>query len=295
LACASRHDSQTDTAREPTTAVLLESFLTIDAGYNDDNTTEAARVAAAEILKDLARCGALHDDPALESECFLAAVLRADGSVAALDDSSIRENTVAYALANRDGSCAALVGAALALTQDLHEPFHAIILRNHVLLASASTPGIYYETLDGGRRITEREFLSHRTAPELTLRVGGREYVPYYLDNLAARVASKGQLDRAEGAFDQALEIAPDAGRIRYNYGTFLVRSGRYREGLRQLTEAVRVGWNDPDVFVNRGFAYWKLGRVKPARNDFERALRLDPRNREAARNLERLNAAPDP
>jgi len=89
--------------------------------------------------------------------------------------------------------------------------------------------------------------------------------------------------------FREAIHIAPKVARFRYNLGTFLVHRERYKEADHELARAIRLGWKDADAYVNRAVARWKVGKLGPARRDFEEALRLEPGNRDAVANLRLL------
>ena len=222
--------------------------------------------------------------------CLVRATL-GDGGIAGLQPApAAAANTVTHALAERRGSCAAIVAVLLALGEKLQVPFTVIVLRDHVLLGSAADPDVAYEALDHGRIVRLSEL--HRYGPMPpggTAHVTGADFLPYDLDNLAARLAEVGDVAVAERTFREAVSIAPRVARVRYNLGTFLVQQERYREGERELTRAIDRGWEDADAYVNRGVARWTRGRIGPARRDFEQALALDPGNRDAATNLRQL------
>ena len=70
--------------------------------------------------------------------------------------------------------------------------------------------------------------MSIETAPFGTMptgepvRAAGSAFLPYYLENLAARLANTGSAVEAERLLQRAIELAPESARFRYNYGTFL-------------------------------------------------------------------------
>jgi tetratricopeptide (TPR) repeat protein len=199
------------------------------------------------------------------------------------------QNIVTTALVDRRGSCAVLIAVALALTEDLDEPFQAVVLREHVLLGLEDSPDTLYEVLEKGKELSESKLARYEPFPPGgPIRVSGADYIPYYLDNLAARFAEAGDAEKAAQTFQKALELGPRAARIYYNYGTFLLQN-RPQEALEHLTRAIRLGWKDADAFVNRGVALWKLGRTKAAERDYRKALTLDPENRRAKANLRQL------
>lgn len=228
---------------------------------------------------------------AAQERCVLDALLGDGGLAAAPDRSPPATSTVTLALADGSGTCAALAASVLALTESA-AIFEALVFREHVVLVSRARPESAFELLQAGRPLdtADLERFSRRT-PGGPVRVEGADFVPYYLDNLAARLAEAGRTDEAERAFRRALELAPEAPRILYNYGSFLVRERRFAEGVGPLDEAIRRGWHDADAYVNYGVALWQLGRIDEARAAFARALALEPDHREAALNLDRIAA----
>jgi tetratricopeptide (TPR) repeat protein len=272
--------------REP--GPLLDRFLSV-ASQVVGNSTDLARRAAAEFLDRAGACPGSGQD---REACVLGAVL-GDGGIAGLRVApSPTENTATHAFTERRGSCAAIVTVLVALGDELKIPFTAIVLREHVLLGSATDPGLAYEVLDGGKQVRLSELHRYEPMPPGgPAHVSGADFVPYYLDNLAARLAESGDTAAAESTFREAIHIAPKVARLRYNLGTFLVHRERYKEADHELARAIRLGWKDADAYVNRGVANWKLGKPNDARRDFEKALRLEPGNRDAAANLRQLGA----
>jgi len=61
----------------------------------------------------------------------------------------------------------------------------------------------------------------------------------------------------------------------------------RYDDAVAAYQKIPGFGLNDPRVLYNLGNAFFRLGRLGPAILSYERALRLDPSDREARDNLE--------
>ena len=279
--CAKRVDPRKSDAR-----TVLARILEIDrneAGihHGGDLSANLTRYQAR-----LRNCGAESES----SLCALEAILGSEGLSPAHDADVPAANTVTHTLASGEGTCAALVGAVLSLADSPEALFEAVILRDHVLLGSARQGGVYYEVLEGGRQVTDLELRSHAFPPGGPVRVDAEGYIPYYIDNLAARFAGTGSPRNAERLFSSALELAPDAARIRYNFGTFLLDEDRYEEALANLDRAIRLDWDNGGAWINRGVALLKLGQTREARRSFETALERDPGNREASENLRRLD-----
>jgi tetratricopeptide (TPR) repeat protein len=265
---------------------LLESFLLVDRTLVDAGTASGAWDRAWREVAALDGCHARHAEPEARAGCYLEALFGADGMRPAPRAARPAASTLATALVERRGSCAALVAVALALTDDLGRPFEAVVLRDHVLLGLRGAPGVRYELRESGRPVAEADLGRHPLPPGGPARVAGRAFLPYYLDNLAARYAEAGEIEAAERLFVQALDLAPRAARLRYNFGTFLLDRDRHAEALEHLTSAIRLGWRDADALVNRGVALLQLDRPHDARRSFRRALRVDPGNPRAVANL---------
>lgn len=292
-ACAGHRDAPERPAGRTRGDALLARFLDRDATVFAGAEPQRAREAARRYADRLAPCLDVPQRPLARGECALRVILGDENLEPVALSTSPFENTVSSVLAGGRGSCAALVATVLALTENLGGPFQAVILRDHVLLASTSLPAVYYETFEGGRRLSEAELSRYRPDPPGgPIRAGGFAFLPYYLDNLAARFAETGEPESSERLFREALASAPGSARIHYNYGTFLLGLERVEEALVHLDRAIRLGWTDAAVHVNRGAALWRLGRLKAARRDFAQALWLDPTNREARANLRRLDDA---
>jgi len=106
--------------------------------------------------------------------------------------------------------------------------------------------------------------------------VSGWDPLPYYPNNLAAQLAESEEVEKADAFFRTALELAPDAACLNYNYGTFLVKQLRDAEALAHLDRAIHAGWDDADAWVNRGVALSRLDRGQEARESFETAVLVD-------------------
>ena len=103
----------------------------------------------------------------------------------------------------------------------------------------------------------------------------------------------QGKIDRAIEQCKRAIEIDPDFGNPYNDIGAYLIEMRRYDEAIPWLERATEAKRYDP-----RHFPYFNLGRIylakemySRARENFESALRLEPRYqlaREALENLRR-------
>lgn len=84
----------------------------------------------------------------------------------------------------------------------------------------------------------------------------------------------------AEQHFLRAIRLDPKYSAARNNFGAFLFSEGRYKEAIEQL----EVGAQDPfyrsrsQVFENLGVCYLKTGDKKSAKEAFDHATSLNPR-----------------
>jgi tetratricopeptide (TPR) repeat protein len=69
--------------------------------------------------------------------------------------------------------------------------------------------------------------------------------------------------------------------------GNEAYRAGRYEEAASAYQRILDGGVRDPRVHYNLGNAFFKLGRLGAAILHYERAVRLDPSDRDARENLE--------
>ena len=262
---------------------LLDQLVALDREFEPASPASSHGHVEA-LAARVARCRPGIDD--LPS-CSVDAVFGPGGLQLERSTRDLQSHFASHALRSTSGSCAALVAAGLALTEPAGGPFEAVVLRDHVLLASRDEPGVYFETLEGGRTLADPDLRRYRMPPSgKPVHVSAQGYIPYYLDNLAARLAEAGRPADAERASVMALGMAPRTGRIHFNYGTLLLRMQRYGEARDHLARAIRLGWDDADAWVNRGVAEWKLGRLRAAERCFRTALKKDPRDGRASANL---------
>ena len=86
-----------------------------------------------------------------------------------------------------------------------------------------------------------------------------------------------GDLERAEVAFEHALEVAPDLAEARSGLGVALRATGRPSEALVQFDLALSADSDLAEAHVNRGEALAALGLPVEADDAFADALRIDP------------------
>ncbi|MBI5444034.1 MAG: tetratricopeptide repeat protein [Deltaproteobacteria bacterium] len=97
------------------------------------------------------------------------------------------------------------------------------------------------------------------------------------LSNLGWALYKTGRADEGERRLRQAVETAPSYFLPRRMLATLLADRGEHAKALEQFDAALRLGGDDPDLYVRKGISLWKLGERKPARDAFEKALQLAP------------------
>lgn len=83
----------------------------------------------------------------------------------------------------------------------------------------------------------------------------------------------------AEKAYLQALELAPDLLRARYNLGVLYLKSQRAEAAEAQARKILSHWQVDPDVYVLLGQALAAQGKAEAAQQQFARALDLHPQH----------------
>jgi type IV pilus assembly protein PilF len=91
--------------------------------------------------------------------------------------------------------------------------------------------------------------------------------------------ANLGEDARADAAFKRAVEVAPNEGDIRNQYGSFLCGLGRAEEGIAQFEAALRMPlYQTPQVALeNAGSCALASGRIRAAETYFARLVQQFP------------------
>ena len=93
--------------------------------------------------------------------------------------------------------------------------------------------------------------------------------------------ADLGDLVKAEASFKTAVAVAPAEGEIRNNYGSFLCRQNRAKEGLEQFDAALRLPlYSTPNIALeNAGSCALAASLIRPAEGYFARLVQIQPLN----------------
>ena len=95
-------------------------------------------------------------------------------------------------------------------------------------------------------------------------------------------------LDEAEEMIKRALQIEPDNGSYLDSLGWIEFRKGRFDQALADLLRAVKnIEHEDAVVFEHIGEIYLKLNRVPQALEAWQKAMKLDPKNKYLAEKIE--------
>jgi len=126
---------------------------------------------------------------------------------------------------------------------------------------------------DRGNRKEEAFVIFHKIMKIDTLNSTAMNYVGYTL-------AEKGEsLDYALSLIDRALALEPDNGYIIDSRGWVLYQQERYEEARAELERANRIV-EDRVIQEHLGDTYLKLDEPELARQAYEKALKLDPKNK---------------
>ena len=118
-----------------------------------------------------------------------------------------------------------------------------------------------------------------------------REQDEQYYNLRGLLAMAEDDLERATASLEIAVEINPDNYHVRNNLGLANIRKGNFADAVDHLEEAVAQEPAEAYIYNNLGVAYENLTELEPARENYERALELDPDYERAELNLERVTA----
>lgn len=113
---------------------------------------------------------------------------------------------------------------------------------------------------------------------------------PTAYSNLGLCYELAGQPQQAEATFKVGIANAPRHEACAVNYGLMLARQGRRDEALAQLQTVLPPA----KAHYNMGSVYEQQGRLDQARQDYAKAMELDPAFRDARVRLQRLSGSAD-
>jgi tetratricopeptide (TPR) repeat protein len=96
-------------------------------------------------------------------------------------------------------------------------------------------------------------------------------------------------LDEAETMIKRALEMEPNNASYLDSLGWVEFRKGKFDQALSNLLRAAKTAdHDDPVIFEHIGDAYFRLNRTSEALEAWQKALALDPKNKNLASKIER-------
>src|SRR5437762_12900571 len=96
----------------------------------------------------------------------------------------------------------------------------------------------------------------------------------------------------AEEMIKLAIELEPNTGYYIDSLGWVEFRKGKFDQALADLLRAAKnMGHDEPIVFEHIGDAYWKLDRLPQAVESWQKALALDPQNKDLANKIDSTKA----
>lgn len=111
------------------------------------------------------------------------------------------------------------------------------------------------------------------------------------VEQRALRAEAGGDLERAEVLYARLTEQNPEMPDLHFNYGNFLVRSGRLGDAVARFEAALRIAPDHVPARVNLGNALLLLGRREEAVGELEAALERDPEDADVHRTLGGIRA----
>lgn len=108
-------------------------------------------------------------------------------------------------------------------------------------------------------------------------------------NNEGNRLFDQKQYDEALRMYTDAQASRPEAAELHYNIGNVLFRKGEYEKAIGEYrrAEASRDAALSQSAIYNRGNASMLAGQVQDAAKAYVQALRADPSDQDAKRNLE--------
>jgi len=104
--------------------------------------------------------------------------------------------------------------------------------------------------------------------------------------NLGLVLERRERFAEAESAYRKAIEIGPGLASTRNNLGSLLARSGRFDEATTHLRESSRLDPSSPDAYTNLAAVMLQRGEFAPAARYARLAIVARPRHADAHVNL---------
>ena len=95
-------------------------------------------------------------------------------------------------------------------------------------------------------------------------------------------------LDQAEVMIKKALGIKPDSGAYVDSLGWLYFKRGKIKEALKELERAAKL-LEDPEIYKHLGQAQFKMGDIENAKLNWQKSLKLNPKQDDLRAQLEKL------
>jgi tetratricopeptide (TPR) repeat protein len=142
-------------------------------------------------------------------------------------------------------------------------------------------------------------------------RVAYREFISKRADYPAAWLGlarslllmSPDSLQQARKAYEEWLKLIPANEEGKYkkelaeahkNIGVAFLSDKKYEQAIPPLRKSLQYIENDDDTHMRLGLAYAMTGNKEEAIKEYQRALKLDPKNKDAKKGLELLGIPVD-
>ncbi len=100
--------------------------------------------------------------------------------------------------------------------------------------------------------------------------------VDFYLRE-GLRFYQQGDIQGAELALQNAINLEPENAALHSNLGVILADQNRFKESIREYTEAVRLNPKNPVFHNNLGNVLSRTGDLQGASKEYREAIRLNP------------------
>jgi tetratricopeptide (TPR) repeat protein len=149
----------------------------------------------------------------------------------------------------------------------------------------------HYIHIDCPNKPERTVFVSPRAGQQLTISTqssgspGGRSALEHAADRLdvrqllveAVNLRGDGRFPEAVRDLRKAVALDPENPNLHHELGTTFLMVGDWDDARVELLETLRHDPNDADAHNALGFAYEKLGEIRPALDQYRIATHLDP------------------
>ena len=127
---------------------------------------------------------------------------------------------------------------------------------------------------------------------EMSIQLGPNDASPYLTAGDIYHEMAR--LNKSVASYRQAARIDPDSWNAHYNIGFVCAEMGDTKEAVTAQTRAIEINATDARAWTQRGVSWGRIfnesgdrSDLRRAADDFREALRLDPKDANAKRNLE--------